>query len=229
MIPIAKLNKGESITISSNVVVIVYPVWFHSVPPIVEEFVKNLILKDCYTVAICTYFVKPYNSLFKLDSVLKQNDTGLNVGFSIQMPGKYVLLKDLTASDEEQGKIYLYQKKRIKEIAEVLKERKDVGLEGCFDENEKGEIENYHKNIYKTSENFWTTDKCNLCGLCTKICPRNNILIENNKVLWKSNCDICLACLHWCPEAAIQNGKLSPNYRRYHHPDISMVDIIDQK
>lgn len=228
VVSIAQLIKEESINIESDVVGIVYPAWLHSIPPIVEEFAKKLILYDSYVFGICTYFIDPSNALFDMNTILEQKGSKLAAGFLIKMPGKYVLVKDLTSSDEENKRRFIEEQKKIKEIAKIVKERIYAGIEGHFDKNEKGEIRNYHKNVYKVAEKFWVTDKCNLCSICIKICPRNNIEIMNNKVLWKDNCDYCLACLHWCPQTAIQNGDISSKSRRYHHPDISLKDIINQ-
>lgn len=229
LVPIAKFTEEKSINIDSDICGIVYPAWFHSIPPIVEEFSKKLNLNDSYAFGICTYFMKPYNSLFNLNTLLEKNGKGLSAGFGIQMPGKYVLLKDLTSSIEEQEKLFAVKNNKIKEIAKVLKGKKCVGIEGTFDETEEGDMIKYHKDIYKADKKFWATNKCNLCGLCVKVCPRNNISMENNKILWKDNCDLCLACLHWCPQEAIQNGEISSTYKRYHHPNISVMDIINQK
>lgn len=229
LVPIAKLIQEKSISVNSDIVGIVYPTWLHSIPPIVEEFAKKLILNNSYTFGISTYFIKPYNSLFNLNTILNKKGKKLNAGFSIQMPGKYVLLKNLTSSKEQIESSFIIEKNKIKEIAWIIKERKYVGIEGDFDENEKGDMIKYHTDVYKTVEKFWVTDKCNLCGLCEKICPRGNVSIEGTGVIWKGNCDICLACLHWCPQGAIQNGEISSTCKRYHHPNISVTDIINQR
>lgn len=228
LVPIAKLTKEKSIRLDSDIVGIVYPTWFHSIPPIVNEFAEKLISSNSYIFGICTYYVQPYNSLFDLNAILEKKGMKLAAGFSIQMPGKYVLLKELTSSEEEKEGFFNIEKEKIKEIARSLKEKKYIGIEGTFDESENGDMIKYHTDIYKAAEKFWVTDKCNSCSECVKICPRNNISIEDNKVLWNDNCDICLACLHWCPQAAIQNGDISSTSRRYHHPDITTMDIINQ-
>jgi len=228
LIPIAKLQKEKSIQADFDVVGIVYPVWLHYIPPIVEEFLKKLTLSASYVFAIATYFTYPYNSLYDFNTLLEKRGNNLDSGFHIKMPGKYVLLYDLTASDEENESRFFEAKKKIKEIANIVKEKKRIGIEGQIGKDDKDILINHHKNTYKVAEKFWTSDRCDLCGQCEKVCPRDNIYIIGNKVLWKDNCDYCLACLHWCPQAAINNG-LSPKCRRYHHPDVSITDIIEQK
>jgi ferredoxin len=70
---------------------------------------------------------------------------------------------------------------------------------------------------------------CNGCGICTKICPVDNITLVETKPLWGENCALCFACLQWCPKEAIQAGKITVNKNRYHHSNIEISDIIKQK
>ena len=46
------------------------------------------------------------------------------------------------------------------------------------------------------------------------------------KPVWKDHCQLCLACLEWCPEEAIQYGSKTAGRKRYHHPDIKAEDLI---
>lgn len=44
---------------------------------------------------------------------------------------------------------------------------------------------------------------CSGCGLCAENCPRNNIIIQNQKPVFNGNCVICLKCVYACPQKAI--------------------------
>ena len=70
-------------------------------------------------------------------------------------------------------------------------------------------------------------EKCNLCGTCKRICPLKNIQISDNRVIIGTNCTNCLACMHFCPNAAIgiRNRKVRKE-QQYHHPEISTKDLI---
>ncbi|MBP2629026.1 MAG: 4Fe-4S ferredoxin [Firmicutes bacterium] len=226
IIPITRIIQAGPVYSNHDVVGIIFPAWLHHIPPVVEEFMAKIIVNDSYIFAICTYAINPYNSLFDINAALEQKGSKLTAGFAIAMGGKYVLLKDITFSDEENERRFAEEKKKIKVIANIIKEKQQFGIEGSFDTNETRQLVYYHKHIYKVHEKFRVTEACTLCGQCIKICPKNNIKIINANVLWKENCDYCLACLHWCPKTAIQNGELSPTCRRYHHPSISITDII---
>jgi len=47
-------------------------------------------------------------------------------------------------------------------------------------------------------QEFWADDKCNGCGICSKVCPAANIETTNEKPAWRHRCEQCLACLQWC-------------------------------
>ncbi|MCL2851866.1 MAG: EFR1 family ferrodoxin [Defluviitaleaceae bacterium] len=44
---------------------------------------------------------------------------------------------------------------------------------------------------------------CTLCGLCTNICPMDNLRIHSGKVIQRENCTICYRCVNRCPTRAI--------------------------
>jgi MinD superfamily P-loop ATPase len=84
------------------------------------------------------------------------------------------------------------------------------------------------RHVSKLDKNFWVDDKCNHCGICSKVCPPKNIEIVNEKPVWLHRCEQCLACIQWCPQEAIQYGKKTVNYARYHQPEVSLSDMLEQ-
>ena len=71
-------------------------------------------------------------------------------------------------------------------------------------------------NKYQISDkDFYATDQCNGCKLCEQKCPVGNIKV-NKKPEWKHHCVLCLACIHRCPQTAIQYGKETQKKGRYY-------------
>lgn len=64
-------------------------------------------------------------------------------------------------------------------------------------------------------------DNCIKCGLCAKLCPVNNI--EMQDVAIKHNqCQVCLRCISFCPHNAINfNGKVRERYRAIEANELS--------
>jgi formate hydrogenlyase subunit 6/NADH:ubiquinone oxidoreductase subunit I len=52
--------------------------------------------------------------------------------------------------------------------------------------------------------------------------------MTHEKPSWLHRCEQCLACLQWCPQEAIQYGKKTVKYPRYHHPEVILKDMLEQ-
>ncbi len=74
--------------------------------------------------------------------------------------------------------------------------------------------------------NFSVSERCSSCGLCARICPSENITYKDNKPVWNHHCQQCMACFHWCRQGAINYGVSSTPVIQYHHPQITLTDII---
>ena len=74
--------------------------------------------------------------------------------------------------------------------------------------------------------NFFADGRCNGCGICAKVCPSGNVSMVDGKPRWAGHCEQCLACLQWCPTKALQYGKKTERYQRYHHPEIKVADVV---
>ena len=99
----------------------------------------------------------------------------------------------------------------------------------------------------EVDKGFSVSDDCISCGVCSKICPKKNIAMENSRPVFLHNCSCCMACVSFCPKKAIKYHlppeqlekintplmrimKLPDKRRRYHNPYISANDLmIDRK
>ena len=76
---------------------------------------------------------------------------------------------------------------------------------------------------------FRVDETCNGCGVCKTVCPCGNIAWEAERPVWQHRCEQCLACIQWCPREAIQYGRKTPGYARYHHPEIRLRDLTRER
>jgi ferredoxin len=83
--------------------------------------------------------------------------------------------------------------------------------------------------VYNTPRRLHATASCNRCGICAKICPTRNITVCEEGVAFGGDCTQCYACIHWCPQEAIEIGGRTLGIPRYHHPDVTIKDMFEQR
>jgi MinD superfamily P-loop ATPase len=83
--------------------------------------------------------------------------------------------------------------------------------------------------VYNVPARLHATAACNRCMTCQRICPTRNITVTKDGVTWGTDCTQCYACIHWCPQQAIEIGGRTKGKPRYHHPDISLGDMQEQR
>jgi len=72
---------------------------------------------------------------------------------------------------------------------------------------------------------FAATDACTSCGVCVRVCPRQNVSLSNGRPTWHHNCEMCYACVLWCPEKAIAANGARPTGET-HHPEITLDEML---
>ena len=65
------------------------------------------------------------------------------------------------------------------------------------------------------AKDFYATQACIGCGTCVKLCPLNNIKLENKVPVWSDQCTHCMACISNCPTDAIEYGTITQKKEPY--------------
>jgi len=225
---IADWRQGNK-EIDLKVIGLVFPVHIWGVPYRIIQFVEELkALQPNYIFAIAVNAGQVANTLVQLKKVLKKNGLNLSAGFEITMPSNYIPWGG-PGPKEKQNHRFEAAKKKISGIAAAIKGRDKAPVE-------KGPLWQriLFTLIYKISlpqipkmdRKFWVDEKCNQCSICSKVCPSENITLQGGKPTWNHHCEQCFACLQWCPKEAIQYGKKTPQYERYHHPEVELKDVL---
>ena len=235
-----QLPQSELIKISSSfdftqqqdteTIGFIFPIYCFGLPKIVRDFVKNLkISPNVYIYAVSSYG----GLLCSAMDIIRQdlNDKGLQLqaGMAINLPGNFIPMYEIK-DQKTQEKMNQKAKAQIMELLDTVQNRaqrkpeKNLGIIGKL-------LTHF---IYKSfigqmtvaDKEFIVEPSCDGCTVCQRICPVNNIQIKEGKPVWQHSCEQCLACLHWCPQAAIQVGKKTINRQRYHHPEITLKEML---
>ncbi len=223
------INVG--IKSNSERIGVVFPVYMWGLPLIVSEFIKKIKKFYGYLFAVATYGGMPGATLIHAANLLKLNGLKLSAGFAVQMPGNYTPMYG-ALSQSKQNSIFKKAEKKVNEISEIIKQKKENRIEKSSSIINWIFSEHFYPfaspRIPEMDKKFWADEKCTACGICVKVCPVSNISLVQGKPVWQHKCQQCLACLQWCPVEAIQYGKSTLGRQRYRHPEAKPQDFIHQ-
>ncbi len=208
---------------------IIFPVHMWGLPRRVVAFVNSLANDPSrYWFAVAVNAGQVAATLLQLKKLMQSKGLSLSSGFEVAMPSNYI---PWGGPGPEAKRIERFgaAREKLGAIAAAVSGRESSPVE-------RGPL---WQNILLTPLNrlafphvpgmdksFWVDEKCNGCGVCKTICPCGNIDLQAGKPVWLHHCEQCLACIQWCPQEAIQFGKKTPRYERYHHPEITLQDMI---
>ncbi len=213
----------------ADAVGLVFPVHMWGVPAPVLDFIARLeCAPDTYVFAAGVNAGQVSRTLVQLAKVVRAKGLTLAAGYDVVLPSNYIPWGG-PGPAEKLEKLFAGAKEKIAAAAARIARR------------EKGPVEKgplwqriaftalyrlTFDKIPKMDRDFWVDDKCNSCGTCRKVCPAGNIEMADGRPSWLHRCEQCLACIQWCPKEAIQYGKKTPAYERYHNPGIKLPRVI---
>ena len=233
LVPIPSVILRDSIVADADAVGIAFPVYFLDMPGIVKEFVQKLRFSGKpYIFGIACCGERPGGALFNLKLLLEGKGIRLAAGFVFVMPENFIGPIDLMGDADHRQDKYAAARSRIPKVVEAILERKLSMPEGTDSTLLRigGSItRTLASSVYNTPRRLHATEKCNRCQTCERICPTKNITVASDAVHWRTICTQCYACIHWCPKEAIEIGGRTAGKPRYHHPDVTLADMLHQR
>lgn len=197
--------------------VVVVPTYAWRIPRIVENWLKNTELagsRDLYFVMTCGADIGNAGKYLKAFCAEK----GMNYRgcAEIVMPENYIALFS-TPSKEEALKIIEKAEEVIDQTARFIQNgmpipQPNVSLAGRLS---SGIVNDLFYPMFVHAKKFSVTDQCISCGKCVKVCPLDNVRLEQGRPVWGGRCTHCMACICRCPKEAIEYGRHSKGLPRY--------------
>lgn len=214
---ITNFRDQNSIKVVDSQIGIIAPVYLNDIPRIVKEFILRLSFEhtNTYVFTVLTSGSGKNKSGFKnVNIALAQHNVKLALAYDIQMPSSFQARNDMES-------ILDVVPKKIAEVTVAIEDRR----ENYTPQGSTILPQGFTKLsfMYRLLTNMTVTEKCNGCGLCCKLCPTNNIELQDRKAVRGKNCIACTACANWCPQHAIFSRMLKG---QYHHPQISTTDML---
>ena len=214
--------------------------------------------KNKYYFIVCTYGGYAYPNAFptikNCNKLVKSCNGNINGRFYVRFPMNNLDYDHIRVPIErDTNEILIKAHNKLKYISDMIlkKKRGNIVLQNIFNctlgrlfslakkpilksMRKYAKVEDdsqltYHQLVHLSDKSIiYKKGKCTGCGICEKICPVNNIKLDNGVPNWKHNCEMCFACDEWCPQKAIHHwGKLEG--KNYHHPMVGINDIMTQK
>ena len=206
----------------------VFPSYYGDLPRIVRAFVEKLnISAGTELFVVVTMGAFGQGSVKAMEELLAAKGLCLSYGVGVRMPANYILSYDPALfGAKSAGRVKSKLNKADRKIRKIAED-----IAGGKQKLETNAImaKTLYTNIAALDSNFSVTEKCTGCGLCVKICPVGNIKLTNGKPDWQHHCEHCVACISWCPAAAIEYGQKTKQRTRYRNPRVKSSELEQEK
>lgn len=192
-----------------DIIILAYPIYFSNLPKIVRDFIVN----NRAAFAGKKVFIVTTMGLFSGDGaglsarLLKKYGAHIIGGLHLKMPDcigdEKVLKKTL-----EQNKLLLKAAEiKIKDTAQQFKNdihtQEGIGflyhMAGLFGQR----LWFYNKTKHYSDKLKINVEKCVGCGVCTQLCPLQNLKLADGRAQANGKCTMCYRCVSNCPKQAI--------------------------
>ena len=213
------IKEGEPSPVASDErLVIVTPTYAWRIPRIVRDW----LLKTDFPNAKQAWFVMTCGSEIgnaaQYNRALCQEKQLTYMGTAqIIMPENYIAMFNAPQA-EEARQIVARAEPDIDRVISAIKTGQKFALprNNLYDRFMSGPVNPIFYSFFVKANAFTAGDACTGCGQCARLCPTNNIAIQNGKPVWGGDCTHCMACICRCPVEAIEYGKKSLGKPRYH-------------
>ena len=192
-----------------NDIVLGYPVYYSNMPKIMRDFIEN----NAELWRGKNVFIIATMGLFSGDGagvaarLLKKYGAVITGGLHIKMPDCIGDVKLLKKTHEENRETVKLAAQKLDEAVEKLRSEKPPREGLSFFDHIAGlfgqRLWFYGKTKSYTQNPKIDPKKCVGCGACVRLCPMENIMLQDRKAVSGNRCTMCYRCFSNCPRQAI--------------------------
>jgi ferredoxin/flavodoxin len=205
---------------------LIFPVYGFTTPNIVARFISNLPKNNnAYYFCIVTLGGAGLGAEYRIYEKFKEASVELGYITHIYMPENYIITSMVTA-DAIINKTLKDSIGSVKRIAnDLINYMKNKPKKSIFyNMVEKISLEET-KQWPLRAKDFIINENCIKCKKCIMICPVENIKMVDTEITFEKHCECCLACMHSCPQKAINYKTKTIRKKRYINPNIKIEEM----
>lgn len=214
-----RIKAGDTSPVKTDErLVIVTPTYAWRIPRLVEHWLRRTEFpgaKRAWFVMTCGSEIgnaAKYNHAFCRDKQLTYMGTA-----QIIMPENYIAMFNAPQAEEARQIVAKAEPDIDRAASAIAANQAFPPPRGnLYDRFMSGPVNPIFYSFCVKAKAFAAGNACTGCGQCAKLCPTNNITIQNGRPVWGGDCTHCMACICHCPAEAIEYGKRSVGKPRYH-------------
>ncbi len=229
LVPVAAANRQDTPASTTEAVGFVHMIHYYGLPELVKEFLRKVDLSGAsylFSVVTCDW---PHGiPLRQTRELLAGKGRELDAGYLLKMPINFA-----AQAPSKQQQIMDRAAAKVAHIAGVVTRReqeveRDRNLQDLltFTPYRHRRWERKTRGI---DREFTVSDACNACGICEKVCPVDNIALVDGEHTWKHRCEMCIACMYYCPSKAIRYPSVFIKPERFREPQYPAKVMMRQK
>ncbi|MDR1220145.1 MAG: EFR1 family ferrodoxin [Treponema sp.] len=225
IINIASIKNAPSVD-NYKRIGLVFPVYGFTAPNIVSKFISNL-SKNCNAYYFCIVTLGGLGLGAEYRIYEKFKEIGVELGYiaHIYMPENYIITSIVT-TDKILNKTLKDSVKSVKRISgDLINYTKKKPKRSIFYNMVEKISSEETKRWPLRAKDFVVNENCIKCKKCITICPVENIGMIDGEIAFETHCECCLACMHSCPNGAINYKTKTVGKKRYINPNIKIEEM----
>ena len=199
-------------------VIIVTPTYAWRIPRVVRDWLRKTELRGAKQVWFVMTCGSEIGDADRYNRRLCQEKGLVCMGTAqIVMPENYIAMFN-APQVEEARQIVARAEPDIDNVIAAVRENRAFppSRRRLYDRFMSGPVNPIFYGCFVKARAFTVSDACTGCGQCARLCPTNNITLQEGKPVWGGDCTHCMACICRCPTEAIEYGRKSIGKPRYH-------------
>lgn len=223
------LNLNQPILTSADRVGIIYPTYAMSAPRIIKTFAGSVQVKEDTYVFLYAHNGGGGSGGAITEVANRLTDRGITVSSSYEtvFPSNSSIFK---YTDEKLAIVLAKSEVTIKENVEnIASHHKKIWKRS--NAVREATLKLHHVVMSKFEDYMGFSEieadhNCISCGLCSKVCPLQNIEMKGQPE-FKSNCEMCLSCVNNCPKKSLAYKKMNrESFKPYRHPEVKVKELM---